>query len=74
MTFGLINLDPCILKYTKFDEDWPKITPPFGSLNLIGPIWASGGHIVQSNSFILLEQLETSPPNVPKLVPLVHSG
>ena len=50
MTFGLMNFDPGIFKYAKFDEDWPKITPPVDSLNLIGPIWASGGYIVSSNN------------------------
>ena len=38
MNFGPINLDLCFFMSTKFSDDWPKVTPHFGPLKLIGPI------------------------------------
>ena len=33
--FGEVHLDPCAFDYTKFENDWVKLTPPFGvKLNL----------------------------------------
>ena len=66
-------LDPCAFDYTKFDDDWSKLTPYFGlklNLNDFETLGSKQCTIFLSIVFILLEQLELWSPTVTKWVPL----